>query len=264
MLHVDGASNLKGSGADLILASLEGVVTEYALRFNFNTSNNSAEYEASIAGLKMAKEFGIKRLKVFTDSQLIIGQIRSQFEAKDFIMTQYLQNIKDLAKSFEDLEVIQIPRSENVRADALYHLATLDFFGLREKILIDYLEKPSIELYQLCKSAMSLVGLIRWLTTLSEEFCQQSLLKQGELKGKFHDMFFREINYIRGHIHFLYFDVYGPQKLTIFFKRSIKKFMVITLEANCWYTKSFDKTIIGQLSKKIQSILSLNVINTEV
>ena len=67
MLHVDGASNSKESGADLILDSSKGIIIEHTLRFNFNTSNNEVEYEPLIAGLKMIKELDVKRLKVFTN-----------------------------------------------------------------------------------------------------------------------------------------------------------------------------------------------------
>ena len=67
-LHVDGASNEQGSGAGLILKSPEGVMTEYALRFSFKTSNNQAEYEALIAGLRIAKDLKVDKLKAFSDS----------------------------------------------------------------------------------------------------------------------------------------------------------------------------------------------------
>lgn len=50
---------------------------EYALQFNFKVSNNEAEYEALIIGLHLAKELGVQDIKVFTDSQLIIGQLRA-------------------------------------------------------------------------------------------------------------------------------------------------------------------------------------------
>ena len=73
VLHIDGASNTRGSGAGFLLTNSEGVVTEYALRFNFEASNNQAEYEALLAGLKMAKELRIDSLRVFSDSQLIMG-----------------------------------------------------------------------------------------------------------------------------------------------------------------------------------------------
>ena len=68
VLHIDGASNAQGSGADLILTNFEGVVIEYVLRFNFKASNNQTKYEALLTGLKIAKELEIDSLKVFTDS----------------------------------------------------------------------------------------------------------------------------------------------------------------------------------------------------
>ena len=55
------------------MASLEGFITEQALRFNFNTSKNGVEYEALTVDLKMAKELGVSKLKVFTNSQLVVG-----------------------------------------------------------------------------------------------------------------------------------------------------------------------------------------------
>ena len=73
VLHVDGASNLQGSGTGLILASPEGVVAETALRFSFTATNNQAEYKALLAGLKLAEQFKVECLKVFTDSQLVTG-----------------------------------------------------------------------------------------------------------------------------------------------------------------------------------------------
>ena len=53
-LSVDGTSNAQGSGAGLILTSLEGIDIEYALRFGFQASNNEVEYEVIITGLNLA------------------------------------------------------------------------------------------------------------------------------------------------------------------------------------------------------------------
>ena len=74
-LFVDGAANAQGSGAGLILTSLEGIDIEYALRFVFRASNNEAEYEAVIAGLNLAHSMEADQLEVCSDSQLVIKQI---------------------------------------------------------------------------------------------------------------------------------------------------------------------------------------------
>lgn len=67
VLHMDGASNLQESETGLILINLEGVVTEYVLHFLFKMTNNQSEYEALLADLKLAKEFGVWCLRVFTN-----------------------------------------------------------------------------------------------------------------------------------------------------------------------------------------------------
>ena len=67
-LYVDGSSNMSGAGAGLILISPEEIVAEYILRFEFSATNNGAEYEALIVGLRIAKELGVDRLQVHSDS----------------------------------------------------------------------------------------------------------------------------------------------------------------------------------------------------
>ena len=81
-LSVDGAANAQGSGARLILTSLEGVDVEYALRFWFLASNNEAEYEAVIVGLNHAHSMEVEQLQVCSDSQLVVRQIEDSYEAK--------------------------------------------------------------------------------------------------------------------------------------------------------------------------------------
>ena len=119
VLYINGASNAQGSGAGLILINFEWIVTKYVLRFNFKTSNNQIEYEALLANLKIAKELDIKNLKVFTDSQLITGQVKSEFKVRDPIMMKYLQKVKDLTSTLKYFEISYISRIENTRADIL-------------------------------------------------------------------------------------------------------------------------------------------------
>ena len=58
--------------------SLNGVIVEYALWFAFFPSNNEVEYEAIITGLRLAKKLGVVKLKIFSDSQLVIRQVRRE------------------------------------------------------------------------------------------------------------------------------------------------------------------------------------------
>ena len=70
---MDGAFNSNGCKAGLILIDSEGQYLDYALRFSFFTLNNQAEYEALLAGLKLALELDVQWLKAFLDSQLIVN-----------------------------------------------------------------------------------------------------------------------------------------------------------------------------------------------
>ena len=75
-LYVDGAVNAQGAGAGILFHGPREIKLEYALQFTFPLTNNEAEYEAMITGLKLAKELGIAHLLVKGDSKLVIEQIR--------------------------------------------------------------------------------------------------------------------------------------------------------------------------------------------
>ena len=51
-VHVDGASSAKGAGAEIVITTPEGILLEHSFRLGFNASNNEAEYEAFLAGLR--------------------------------------------------------------------------------------------------------------------------------------------------------------------------------------------------------------------
>ena len=82
-VYVNGASNQKGSGIGLVLISLEKVIIEKSLRLDFSASNNEAKYEALLIGMAMVQRMSGKSEKVFSDSRLIVGQVKGEFEAKD-------------------------------------------------------------------------------------------------------------------------------------------------------------------------------------
>nr|GEV34052.1 retrotransposon protein, putative, unclassified [Tanacetum cinerariifolium] len=75
VLYTDGASNIKGSGAGLVLISLTKTEYTYALRFNFTSTNNHVEYEALLAGLRIAKKMKVQSLSVNVNSKLVANQI---------------------------------------------------------------------------------------------------------------------------------------------------------------------------------------------
>ena len=143
-LFVDGASSTQGSGAGVVLFSPFEDVIEYSLRFSFKSSNNIAEYEALIAGMKLAKELHAKRLIAHSDSQLVVQQYQGEYEAREPILAQYLRKVQVLAKMFESFQLIQINRSLNNHADALSKLASSREAKAR-MVKVEVLERPSIE-----------------------------------------------------------------------------------------------------------------------
>ena len=82
-VYVDGASNQKGSGMGLVLISPEKVIIEKSLRLDFSTMNNVAEYEILLMEMAMVQRMGGKSIKVFSDSRLVVGQVKGEFETKD-------------------------------------------------------------------------------------------------------------------------------------------------------------------------------------
>ena len=82
-VYVDGALNQRGSRVGLVPISPEKVIIEKSLRLGFSTTNNEAEYEALMMGMVMVQKMGGKSIKVFSDSRLVIGQVKREFEVKD-------------------------------------------------------------------------------------------------------------------------------------------------------------------------------------
>nr|GEV09526.1 reverse transcriptase domain-containing protein [Tanacetum cinerariifolium] len=95
-LFTDGSSCVDGSGAGLILTSPEGTEFTYALRFQFTASNNEAEYEALIAGLRIVAQMGVRNVHVSLDSKLVANQVLGTYVAKEENMAKYLTKDKSL------------------------------------------------------------------------------------------------------------------------------------------------------------------------
>ena len=101
-LHVDGLRNFKGCGLGMVLTYLDGDVLERSISYGFKATNNEAEYEAIIACLNLAKEMGVQRLTVCSNSQLVINQMQGHYQARDNKMIAYLDIVKTLTASFQE------------------------------------------------------------------------------------------------------------------------------------------------------------------
>jgi ribonuclease HI len=123
-IYVDGSSNIKGSGAGILIENNQGVAVEYSLKFEFPTSINQAEYEACLAGIRVAKELGAAVVTLCSDSQLVVSQINGDYQAKEPLMQKYFTLVRENLVGFSMFEIKHVPRSENSRRDLLSKLAS--------------------------------------------------------------------------------------------------------------------------------------------
>ncbi|XP_071727032.1 uncharacterized protein [Rutidosis leptorrhynchoides] len=100
-MHTDGACGPEGAGAGIVLKSPEGEEYTFALRFSFPVTNNEAEYEALLSGMRVAKHLEVKELSVYVDSQLVANQFNGIFEAHDESTQKYLRLVQELAVDFD-------------------------------------------------------------------------------------------------------------------------------------------------------------------
>ena len=108
-------------------------------------TNNEAEYEALLAGLRMSKAKGAKRVEACSDSQLIVRQVSGHYEARDESMKEYLQAVKDMVTDLEHFSINHVPRSENSQADALSKLASSASCDNPRSVFWEVVEKRSVE-----------------------------------------------------------------------------------------------------------------------
>ncbi|XP_010424375.1 PREDICTED: uncharacterized protein LOC104709463 [Camelina sativa] len=144
-LHVDGASSKMGSGAGVRLTSPTGEILEQSFRLAFSASNNDADYEALIAGLRLAHEIGVKKIQAYCDSQLVTRQFSCDYATKHARMDAYLKVVRNLSQKFEFFELVKIPRSDNAPADALATLASTSDPDLRQVIPVESIDQSSID-----------------------------------------------------------------------------------------------------------------------
>ena len=95
-MYVGGATNHRGFGVGLVLLSPKKIIIEKSLRLDFSITNNEADYEALLVGMTIVQKMGGKVVEIFSDSRLVVGQIRGELEARDMRMQEYLSQVRHL------------------------------------------------------------------------------------------------------------------------------------------------------------------------
>jgi ribonuclease HI len=123
-LYFDGSVMKTGAGAGLLFISPLGEHMRYAVCLHFPASNNMAEYEALLCGLRIAIETGIKRLDLRGDSQLVIDQVMKNASCHDDKIEAYCKAVWALEDKFYGIELNHVPRRYNEEADELARITS--------------------------------------------------------------------------------------------------------------------------------------------
>ncbi|VFQ98159.1 unnamed protein product [Cuscuta campestris] len=146
-VFTNGSSAAKNSGGGVVVIAPEGFRAYYSIRFGFKASNNEAEYEALLCGLRLAAGMSATKLRIKCDSKLVVGHVSREFEAKDERMKKYRDTALELLKSFIAYSVEQIPRAENAEADILSKLSSDTPQHIRRMANVEELSVPSIHAF---------------------------------------------------------------------------------------------------------------------
>jgi ribonuclease HI len=143
-MYFDGSLKLDGGGAGVLFISPRGEQLKYVLQILWEVSNNKAEYEALLHGLRLAISLRIKRLLVYGDSLLVIQQVNKEWDCNKETMDAYVQEVRKLENKFSGLEVHHVLREHNVGADILSKLGSTRA-QVPAGVFVQVLKQPSIK-----------------------------------------------------------------------------------------------------------------------
>jgi ribonuclease HI len=136
-----------GAGAAAVLIAPSKIRTCYTVKLDFSCTNNIAEYEALLLGLRKLKAMGIRRAVLKTDSQVISGHVDKSCKARIPKLEKYLDTVRRLEASFKGFSVKNIPRGENEHVDLLAKSAAQGL-PLPSEVFFETIKAPSVDLLE--------------------------------------------------------------------------------------------------------------------
>lgn len=119
-LNIDGASRGNpGPAAFAFVIARPGLPPVEEADTMGNTTNNVAEYTALVRGLEAAADLGLKRIAVFSDSELLVKQMNGEYRVKHPDLLPLYEDARELVKEFDTVSISHVRREFNKRADAL-------------------------------------------------------------------------------------------------------------------------------------------------
>ncbi|XP_026399787.1 uncharacterized protein LOC113295675 [Papaver somniferum] len=186
LLYFYGSSTPSNNivGAGIVLVSPTGEVFSHSFKLDFQCTNNSAEYEAFLIGLSLAKQAGAIHLEVRGDSKLMVNQMNGVYSLKEVILDPYRSEAQKLLNYFSDVTITHIGHNNNKHADCLAILASkLQFEGLEETLIV---RRWTIASTWLAESKDTKTD--DWRTPIVQEL--NSSLSQGKVSLKTLQIFF--------------------------------------------------------------------------
>ena len=125
VLYTDGASrgNPGPAGAGALITDLEGATVAEKAVYLGEATNNQAEYQALLVGLKAAVKLAPSRLTVRMDSELIVKQLNGEYRVRNRDLLPLYSRARELIQRLADVRVVHVPREENAHADRLANQA---------------------------------------------------------------------------------------------------------------------------------------------
>jgi len=123
-IHIDGGSRGNpGPASFAFVIAREGQPPVEACACMGKTTNNVAEYTALVRALTRAKELKLRRLRVFSDSELLVKQMNGEYRVKSEDLKSLYADAQELLDAFESVDIQHVRRELNKRADELCNLA---------------------------------------------------------------------------------------------------------------------------------------------
>jgi len=116
-----GNPGLAGAGA--VILDEDGRVLARLGKFLGKQTNNVAEYQGLVLGLRRARQMGAREVEIRADSQLLIRQLQGKYAVKNEVLKRLYEEALALLRSFERYELVHIPREQNALADEMSNRA---------------------------------------------------------------------------------------------------------------------------------------------
>ena len=119
-VYFDGAcrGNPGPSAVGWVIVNGDGIVADGGHTIG-RATNNQAEYEALIEGVRVARDYGFDEVDIRGDSELIVKQVRGEWNTNDPDLRESRVSARELLMNFEDWSLEHVPREINDRADEL-------------------------------------------------------------------------------------------------------------------------------------------------